>query len=162
MKFELELRGDLMPSELSGTVRGLLVRPVKRRPVQLVDEWLTGDERDHGRLRGDRAVTLIAAEDMEAMSSTLGRPIDWSIARRNVLVSGVPLLVLIGRTFRLGEAVLEGARPCDPCAHMHRLYGADGYAAMVGRGGLCAKIVRPGLVRVGDTLELLASSALEA
>ena len=137
-----------------GTVRAIALRPAKRAPVALVQEWPLGaKELDHAR-RAHRAVTLIAVEDLEAASRTFGRPVEHTATRRNVLVEGIHLLTLIDREFRIGEVVLRGTQTCDPCGLMEQTVGEGGFAALVGRGGLCCAIVETGTLRVGDEVAL--------
>ncbi|MCP4808441.1 MAG: MOSC domain-containing protein [Proteobacteria bacterium] len=139
----------------SGTVDAISIRPHKREPVVAVDAWELDDGAlDHAR-RSKRAVTLIAVEDIGAIAATLGREVEHTNTRRNVLVRGVNLLTLIDQNFRIGEVVLRGTRCCDPCERMDKTLGPGGFAAMVGRGGLCASIVETGTIRVGDTIELV-------
>ena len=75
-----------------------------------------------------------------------------SLFRRNLVVSGLPLVALKGRRFRIGDVLLEGTGPCDPCSLMEKAIGAGGYNAMRGHGGLCARIVEGGTLRVGDAV----------
>jgi len=71
------------------------------------------------------------------------------------VVSGIPLVALKGRRFRVGEVVLEGTAPCDPCSRMEAALGPGGFNAMRGHGGLCARIVSGGTMRLGDVVEAL-------
>src|SRR5262249_52965476 len=57
----------------------------------------------------DQELTLVEAEVAEALA------IEAALLRRNVVTRGVRLDDLIGVRFRIGDAVLEGVRPCDPC-----------------------------------------------
>ena len=57
--------------------------------------------------------------------------------------------------FSVGEVILEGTIPCDPCERMEAMLGPGGYAAMFGMGGLCARLVRGGTIRVGDEVRRL-------
>ena len=75
--------------------------------------------------------------------------------RRNVVVSGIPLIALKGRRFRIGAVVLEGTDSCDPCSRMEAALGPGGFNAMRGMGGLCARIVEGGTFRIGDTVHAL-------
>jgi len=72
--------------------------------------------------------------------------------RRNVVVAGIPLIALKDRRFRIGEVLLEGTGECDPCSRMEAALGPGGYNAMRGHGGICARILEGGALRVGDAV----------
>lgn len=98
----------------------------------------------------DQELTLAEAEVAEALG------LDPGLLRRNVATRGVRLNDLVGVTFRLGEAVLEGVRPCDPCRHLAELAGRPGLVRdLAGRGGLRARIVAGGRVRLGDAIRVV-------
>ncbi len=125
--------------------------------LRVTREGIEGDRyrQDSGqgfwRGKGDSALTLIAVADVLDAAAELGTPIDPVALRRNVVTDGVTLTSLIGARFRIGEALLEGERPCDPCMRLERHLGVSGLkAALRGRGGLRAVVVEGGLVRVGD------------
>jgi MOSC domain-containing protein YiiM len=103
-----------------------------------------------GKVGPRREVTLIAAEALEALAREHGISLEARESRRNVLVRGVPLNELIGRTFSLGEVVLEGLDLCEPCAHLSKLAGKPLQRGLGGRGGLRARVVTGGTIRVGD------------
>jgi MOSC domain-containing protein YiiM len=101
-------------------------------------------------------VTLVSAEALEEVSIRLGRSVDPALVRRNVVTRGVTLDSFVGRVFRVGEVVLEGTRPCDPCRYLEELAGIPGLLeGLVGRGGLRATIRMEGTIRVGDPVELV-------
>jgi MOSC domain-containing protein YiiM len=103
---------------------------------------------------GKRQVTLIQAEHLEAVAKLLGKPEvcpEW--VRRNILVSGINLYALRDRRFRIGDTVLEGTGTCDPCSRMEEVLGAGGYNAMCGHGGIIARIVDGGMIRLGDPVQ---------
>lgn len=100
-----------------------------------------------------REVTFI---ESEVIDDALAFEIDLSDgrSRRNVVTVGVRLDELMGKTFRIGTAEFRGDRPAAPCAHLARLVGANVMEALRGRGGLRAAIVREGIIRVGDAIEV--------
>ncbi|MFK7931014.1 MAG: MOSC domain-containing protein [Myxococcota bacterium] len=140
----------------TGQVLGLVTRGKRREPVTEVTEWDLSSAADHAR-SSKRAVTLISSEQVQAVAAILGRDgLDWKPLRRNVLLQGINPLSLIGRTFAIGDQViLKGTRSCDPCERMEEIVGTNGYAAMVGMGGVCASIVQTGIIRVGDRVRVL-------
>jgi MOSC domain-containing protein YiiM len=70
--------------------------------------------------------------------------------RRNLVVSGINLLALKNARLQVGGALLELVGPCQPCSRMEEAIGAGGYAAMRGHGGMTARVVSGGPLRVGD------------
>jgi MOSC domain-containing protein YiiM len=122
------------------------------RTVQLeIGRGLVGDR--YGRLNGNRQVTLIGAENLAAVGAFLGGPaVDPRLLRRNIVVGGLNLLALKERRFRIGQAVLETTGECHPCSRMEAALGVGGYNAMRGHGGITARVLRGGLVEVGDTV----------
>ena len=115
---------------------------------------LVGDRYRSGS--GKRGITLIQAEHLPAIAALAQRPdLTPALLRRNVVVSGIPLIALKQRRFRIGTAVFEGTEECDPCSRMEDALGPGGYNAMRGHGGLCARIVEGGTFGLGDALEAL-------
>ena len=115
---------------------------------------LVGDRYTGGS--GKRGITLIQAEHLPAIAALAQRPdLTPALLRRNVVVSGIPLIALKQRRFRIGTAVFEGTEECDPCSRMEDALGPGGYNAMRGHGGLCARIVEGGTFGLGDALEAL-------
>ncbi|WP_299044211.1 MOSC domain-containing protein [uncultured Tateyamaria sp.] len=138
-----------------GVVDWIGVRPARAADIQVLDRadiTESGIDGDRGR-KGKRAVTLIQAEHLPAIASCLGRDrIDPTLLRRNIMVRGLNLNGLKGRTVQVGSAVLQVTTICAPCSLMERLMGHGGYAAMRGHGGWCADVVTPGAVALGDAV----------
>ena len=57
---------------------------------------------------GKRGITLIQAEHLPAIAALAGVELVPALLRRNVVVSGIPLVALKGRQFRVGDVVLQG------------------------------------------------------
>ncbi len=114
------------------------------------DEGLEGD-RFGGRPGNPRQVTLIQQEHLKVVAACLQREtIPPSLLRRNIVVSGINLLALKDKSFRIGDAVLEYSGLCHPCSQMESQLGAGGYNAMRGHGGITARVAAGGLVRLED------------
>ena len=145
----------------AGKVEWIGLRPARDTPMQAVESveastggGLAGDRYAGGS--GKRGITLIQAEHLPVIAALAQRPdLAPSLLRRNVVVSGIPLVALKGRRFRIGDAVFEGTEDCDPCSRMEDALGPGGFNAMRGHGGLCARIVEGGSIRLGDVVEAL-------
>lgn len=73
-----------------------------------------------------------------------------SVFRRNILTRGVDLNGLIGKHFELQGVEFEGVSECTPCYWMDQAFGAGAEAALKNRGGLRARILTDGVLRVGS------------
>lgn len=156
---EKELRA-ILPQV--GTVKWIGLRPDRKVPLKSVQETtaapgqgLEGD-RFANKPQSKRQVTLIQGEHLDAVASILGKDeIDPSLTRRNIVVRGINLMSLEGKRFRIGDAVLEGTGPCEPCSRMEENLGPGGYNAMNGHGGLCTRVIEAGTIRVGDEVKMI-------
>jgi MOSC domain-containing protein YiiM len=116
---------------------------------------LVGDHYKSGG-KGTRQVTLTQAEHLPVIAALLGcRGLDPGMLRRNLVVSGINLLALNGMRFRIGSALLEGTGLCHPCSRMEEVLGEGGYNAMRGHGGLTARILEGGVLRLDDPVVAL-------
>lgn len=117
----------------------------------IAERGLQGDHKSTGRPGTERQVTLIQREHLEAVAGMLHRDrVGPEQVRRNLVVSGINLLALKGKPFRVGEVLLEYSGPCEPCARMEYNLGPGGFNAMRGHGGITAKVIEGGLIRIGD------------
>ena len=140
-----------------GCVEWIGLRPSKDEAMIAVDEvqinmdkGLEGD-RFSGRSGNPRQVTLIQQEHLSVIASCLNlESVSPALLRRNIVVSGINLLALKDKIFRIGNATLEFSGLCHPCSKMERQLGAGGYNAMRGHGGITAKVCKAGLVRLND------------
>ncbi|MCW8885949.1 MAG: MOSC domain-containing protein [Motiliproteus sp.] len=117
---------------------------------------LEGDHRCGGTEGSARQVTLISSEYIRLIETYLDcENISPERLRRNLVVSGINLNALRHQRFRIGEAEFEATAHCHPCSRMEKELGKGGVAAMLGHGGICARIVQSGLIRVGDSVQKL-------
>jgi MOSC domain-containing protein YiiM len=142
-----------------GRLAWIGLRPARRAPMQAVAEallepgrGLAGD-RWRGAATGARQVTLVGAEDLAAIASYRGLDgLPPERLRRNLVTSGVNLLALKGRRFRIGGALLEYSGECHPCSRMEEEFGPGGYNAVRGHGGITARVIEGGVIRPGDSV----------
>jgi len=153
--------GGAVHTAQTGTVEQILVAGKKGTPRSPVDrvvavqgKGLEGDRyfgQGPGRYAADRQVTLIEAEAVDAVRAA-GIPFTPADARRNVVTRGVRLNELVGRTFRVGAAVLRGVELCHPCGHLAKLTYRGVTRDLKMRGGLRAEVLEGGEIHVGDAL----------
>ncbi len=72
-----------------------------------------------------------------------------SAFRRNVITRGVDLNTLIGREFTIQGVRFLGVAECAPCHWQDGAFAPGTEAALENRGGLRAKILTDGVLRVG-------------
>ena len=149
------------------TIRGLYISPGHNffghyggepgtNPLHAVDEI----ECFAGRgIRGDRffdyrddykgQITFFAQEVFDEVCLALGaHPESAGVTRRNVIAEGVDLNSLIGRRFTVQDIEFEGVSECKPCIWMDYAIAPGAEAALQGRGGLRAKILTDGRLRI--------------
>lgn len=144
----------------TGKVEWIGIRSHKRKPLTEMDcvEVLNiGLENDHyAGSRGDRSVTLIQKEHIEVIASLLHRgSIDPADLRRNIVVSGINLLALKDREFNIGTAVLKMTGLCHPCSRMEETFGVGGYNAVRGHGGINARVISTGTIKLNDRVNVI-------
>jgi MOSC domain-containing protein YiiM len=102
-----------------------------------------------------RALTLIAAEALEAMAAEHGIEITAAQSRRNVLTRGIDLNALVGKRFRVGDVECVGVELCEPCKDLERATRPGVIKGLTHRGGLSADILSDGEIAVGDEVVAL-------
>ena len=149
----------------TGTVTALHTAPAAEAPMEAHDvvdavagRGLRGDRYFHGEgtfsdvPRGGLEITFTEAEAIEAIRREADIDLGFDEHRRNVTTRDAALNHLVGRRFRVGDAVCEGIRLCEPCNHLRKLTVEGIEDALVHRGGLRAEVVESGQILVGDEL----------
>ena len=141
-----------------GLVAWIGVRPARKAAIQAletVEITPSGLVGDHWTRGGPRAVTLIQWEHLPVIGAFLGQDTPSpELLRRNIAISGINLMGLRRRAFRIGDVVLRGTGICAPCSRMEQNLGAGGYAAVRHHGGIGAEVIEPGRIRLGDPVRL--------
>ena len=153
----------------AGKLDAIYLRPARgvnciaaQQADAIAQKGLVGDRTSSAPSRNplgsNRQVTLIQAEHISVISSLIGKPVDANMLRRNLVVSGINLLA--AKTLfkdqvmqlSIGDVILQVTGPCEPCSKMETTLGHGGYNAMRGHGGITAKIIKGGELKVGDTI----------
>ena len=133
---------------MSGYVVSLQACPGKRQAMQPLDQAhfdLEGMQGDGHRASGSiRQVLLEDAETLEALGLDPGR-VKENVTLRGISVNELPP----GTRLLLGDVTLELTKECAPCDRMEEIR-AGLKAELVGRRGVYARVITPGIVRVGD------------
>jgi MOSC domain-containing protein YiiM len=144
---------------MDGRVEGIFISPNKGElpePVESVRAHAgCGLEGNRYFFAGDapagRALTLIAAEAVEALEREHGISIEPRESRRNVVTRGIDVNALVGKRFRIGDVECEGVELCEPCTGLQAMTKQPGIIkGLTHRGGLNADIVTDGEISVGD------------
>ncbi|WNO10019.1 MOSC domain-containing protein [Teredinibacter sp. KSP-S5-2] len=146
-----------------GRVEWIGVRPKRREAVCALESvealeglGLTGDHRIGKTPGSARQLTIISTEFIAQIAHFMAKEcIDPALLRRNIVISGMNLNVVRHQRLQIGEAIIETTAWCHPCSRMEEVLGSGAIAAMMGHGGLCAKIVNSGRIQLGDSVTLL-------
>ena len=148
---------------INGQLEWIGLRPEHKQAMLVVDQanaiaglGLEGDHRCEKTPGSARQVTLISHEYIQQLAEKINlNAIDPALLRRNLVISGMDMDLLRFQQLKIGDAIFETSALCHPCSRMDQALGKGTKEAMMGLGGLCAKILRGGIIRVGDKVELL-------
>lgn len=100
-------------------------------------------------------ITFFSAEVFSELRAVFGAPsLSAGVLRRNVLIAGIDLGTLIGKSFSIAGVGFEGTGEARPCHWMNHAVGPGAEDWLKGRGGLRARIL-------GDGPLVLGPAALE-
>ncbi len=95
-------------------------------------------------------ITFFALETLDRIRRELGLDaIPLTAVRRNVFTQGVSLSDLIGVEFSVQGVRFAGTEECRPCYWMDHAVGPGAEARLRGCGGLRARIISDGTLRLG-------------
>lgn len=112
---------------------------------------------DYRGAPGKRQVTVLSLESWRDACAAVGAELPWTTRRANLLVSGMRFdQSQVGRTLKIGDLELLITRETDPCSRMEQSHtGLLAALRPEWRGGVCCRVVAPGPIAVGDTVDML-------
>jgi MOSC domain-containing protein YiiM len=142
---------------VDGRVEGIFITPTHgelpqpvARVTAVAGRGLEGNRYFAEDAEPGRAITLVAAEAVEAMEAEHGISIEPRETRRNVVTRGVDVNALVGKRFRIGDVECEGVELCHPCRHLESMTKPGIIKGLAHRGGLNADILAGGEINIGD------------
>jgi len=128
------------------------------QPVREFDEVFAVENKGlkdcvHGRPGSSRQLLLMDVETLEEFGIAPGR-VKENITARGIKLEGL----LIGQRIRIGDAVLEVTKECEPCHQMDAIRRGL-QEALRGRRGILCRVVEPGTIRRGDSIEIIRGQA---
>ncbi len=142
---------------MRATITSLQICPAHRQAMQMQaavraveNLGLEGDY--HARADASRQVLLMDEETLSKVQLKAGA------VKENITTRGINLYALgEGTRLKIGAAVFEITKPCEPCARMDEIrLGLR--AELVGQRGMLARVVQGGELRVGDEIQVVARS----
>jgi MOSC domain-containing protein YiiM len=145
----------------SGFVEGIHIADRKGGPVRSVDSvtavagaGLAGDRghRNPGDESPGRDLTLVEAENIEALGRDHGIHLAPGETRRNLTTRGVRLNELVGKEFWIGGVRARAVKLCEPCDYLQGLVGKPILKPLTHRAGIRADLLTDGTISVGDAI----------
>jgi len=141
-----------------GLVAQIYTAPTRGAPMEsktlvtaVSDRGLVGDRYAvrKNRRRANYQLTLIESEIIEAFARDVNQ-FTPAMPRRNIVTRGIALNDYCGKTFRVGNVICEGIELSEPCSLFARRTRREVLKFFWHRGGLLARIVEGGEIRIGD------------
>jgi MOSC domain-containing protein YiiM len=127
---------------------------VERQSIQcLAGRGIEGDRFLDFKAAYKGQITFFEIETYERLCERFSvRDRHPGVFRRNVITRGVALESLIGQEFEVQGVRFLGTEESKPCYWMEQAFAPGAEEALRGRGGLRAKILTDGLLRVDSCL----------
>ncbi|OLD68192.1 MAG: hypothetical protein AUI33_09840 [Ignavibacteria bacterium 13_1_40CM_2_61_4] len=136
----------------TGKILSIQLCPGHRKPMDRVGSaeaienlGLKGDR--HALPDSSRQILMIEQETLDEFGFSPG------VVKENITTGGIVLMklpykerLLIGR-----DVILEITKPCSPCSRMEELRPGL-QKAIAGRRGILARVIRGGVISVGDPI----------
>lgn len=99
-----------------------------------------------------REISILPYESLKMCNDRLKSNLSFLDLRRNLVIENFDIKVLENKIFSIGEAEFTIVRTCPPCRYLSRLLDEDMMTGLKYIGGYRAKIIKSGLISVGDEI----------
>jgi MOSC domain-containing protein YiiM len=151
-----------LPSPPSPSLHAIWLKPNRRGAMEPLSaaELVAGRGLAGNVYHGERRqVTIIEREAWDAMMDELDATLPPQTRRANLMVSGVRLRGSRGQILEIGDCRLEVLGETRPCDRMDEALPGLKTAMSPGwRGGVFAKVLVGGPIRVGDPVRLRSAN----
>jgi MOSC domain-containing protein YiiM len=152
----------------AGKIEWIGLRTKKNKEIIQVDtaealygHGLVGDKSAQ-KTGSKRQVTLIQAEYFTVLESFLHKKkILPEALRRNIVVSGINLSVLLKSCLKINDVIFEITGNCAPCKKMEEALGCGAFNAMRNHSGVNAVVRKGGVINVGDEVHVCIETSIE-
>ena len=158
-----------MSENTAAHVHAILTSPSKGEPltahesIQAVagrglegDRYYLGTGYYSGDKVWDAHVTLMEQEAVDAVNAAQDKKFTAEMLRRNIITKNVRIKDLIGKRFRIGDAVFEGWKEWPPCNYVAGMNDCQELLKHFAQSsGIGASILETGEIRAGDSIEIL-------
>ena len=138
------------------------IRPERKKQMLALPEVHLkaghGPAGDHfsGSAASKRQITIISEENIESIASFMHlKTVSPATLRRNLVTKGINLLALKDKQFYVGHILMEYTGECHPCSRMEENLGPGGYNAVRGHGGITARVLSSGIIKLGDVIRIV-------
>lgn len=141
----------------SGVVRGIAHRPVDGAAMEEVAVCQVLPGRGivtENRKPGKREITLISREAWRDTCRELGAELPWFTRRANLLIEGLDLAALVGKSIQIGDVRIFIHGETKPCGLMDQQHeGLRAVLVPAFRGGVHGQVCSAGTIRIGDSVQ---------
>ena len=148
---------------MPGILKSIAHRPSDGEPMREATQAnvIPGRGLDtENRKAGRREVTLLSAESWTDTCRELGVTVPWYARRANLLIEGIDLGAALGQVMKIGLVRIRIHGETRPCGIMDAQQQGLREALKANlRGGVHGEVLTGGLIRVGDSGEVLADGS---
>ncbi len=147
------------------TVEHIYITAKKRGPISEVDsasleagKGIVGDRyhslaqqhMDQNSAVPSNHISFVAKEELDQFLRDNSSDLNYGDFRRSIVTAGIDLNALVGKQFKVGDAICFGAELCEPCSFLAGSVHCAMLPGLINRGGLRATVISSGTITKGS------------